>query len=145
MKPEEPNKKIASDTDLANLISTGVVRKLNKMDSLPLSSKNDGQAFASIWEELRANSPSVSQTLGDEDIALELLVHEPQNPKNCNSKDQKSIPTNAPCVNLFKDNRKQDEGMKLETIDDLYKLWLLRMMICMAFKMPVVSVWPFML
>ncbi|XP_022843290.1 uncharacterized protein LOC111366827 [Olea europaea var. sylvestris] len=42
---------------------------------------------------------------------------EPQTPKDSQVKE--TVPVKAPWVNLFKDNRKPDEGTKLQTIDDL--------------------------
>lgn len=67
-----------------------------------------------------SNSPSVSQTLGEEDTSFENSNNEPlpvvQDDNHCKSDENKDA--HAPWINLFKDDRSPNEGFKIGSIED---------------------------
>lgn len=66
-------------------------------------------------KRLRCESPSVSQTLGNEDTSLEFSIEEPQGSVTSKPMEDK---INASWVNLFKNNRNTDDYFQLHLVKD---------------------------
>lgn len=78
----------------------------------------DQDATNDFWKGLSdEKSPSVFQTLGDEDTDSMSLTREQQVVKEVVIDDVKTA--KAPGVILFKDYRKCEEGIKLQIVDNL--------------------------
>lgn len=88
-----------------------------KSPSVSYVLESDPSEANHVEPDTLTKSPSVSRTLGIEDTDSENSIEKPKN-GNRDANGDKNSAVKAPWVNLFKDNREMDVGLKLRKIEN---------------------------